>query len=253
MKAVLMGLCGLCLSSLALANPSMKPSYELGISASYEPNVVSNNSVVRTSGYINVPVNKWNFGIGLETDFSTHSPTDELENVNKISGYEQTKLNTDVSYQATDSINISLFATKSLHYNQEKFGHQQDALLYGAGLQWVDSQNFAIQANIAQMDYKEQSDGITLGDTLHTGIRFKFGLSPKAQFFIGAIHRKQKNSTQTINGSKVILDKKTSGVGALFGTEYAFDYDRKHHFNFEIQSSIGDLGGYISTGYRYEF
>lgn len=253
MKIFLISFSSLCLCPLVFANPPMKPSYEVGISASYEPNVVSNNSVIRASGHMNIPVDKLNLGIGLETDYSTHSPTDETEYVSKISGYEQTKLNADFSYQATDALNVSLFATKPLHYNEKKFGHQQDSFSYGAGVQWVDSQNFSIQANIAQTDYKEQADGISLGDTLHTGIRFKFGLSPKAQFFLGAVHRKQKASIQNINGLKVKLDKKTSGVGAVFGTEYTFDRDRKHHFNFEMQSGIADLGGYLSTGYRYVF
>lgn len=242
-----------CIPTMLLAEPVFKPSYEVGVAASYEPNVVSNHSVIRAFGRVNVPIEKASIGVGVESNYSSQSPTGVLEGMETVKGYEQTQMEANLSYQVHDSTNVSLFAVKPIHYNEKKFGKANDLVSYGGSVQWVDSQNFSIQATIAKTDYKKQEEGVSLGNVLQTGIRFKFGLSPKAQFFLGAVHRKQKASSQVINGQSVKIDKKTSGVAAILGTEYSFDRNRRHNIDFEMQTGIGDLGGYLSTGYRYAF
>lgn len=235
------------------ATPTTKPTYDIGLSASYEPSVLSNNSVIRTSGSVSKDFGKFQLSSGLEIDYSSQSPINSADEYLKVSSYKQTKLNTHVGYNISDNMNVSIFAIKPIDYNEEKFGEEPKSISYGSAVQWIDAQNFSIQASIAKTDYQQQNRNIKLGDVLHTGIKFKFGLSQNAQFFIGAVHRKQNASVQKIDNQLIELNSKTSGVGATLGTEYTFDRNRKHHFNFEMQTGIGDLAGYVSTGYRYVF
>lgn len=238
---------------LACLTTHATPSYEVGVSASYEPSVISNHSVIRTFGNVNKTFGKFQLGTGLEVDYASQSPTDNIENYPKVSGYQQTKLNTHLGYNISNQINVSTFAMKSIDYNEKVFGKERQSISYGTSVHLQDAQNFAVQATLAKTDYHHQNDGINLGDVLHAGVKFKFGLSQNAQFFIGATHRKQKASTQKINNQSIELSKESSGVGAILGTDYTFDRHRKHHFNFEMQTGIGDLAGHVSTGYRYVF
>lgn len=239
---------------LCSMNLYAKPSYDVGLSASYEPSVFSNNSVVRASANINNTIkDKIQLGFGVEADYVSQTPTDIVDNAEKVSGYQQTRMITQLGYKLSDNFHVGLYGVQTIDYNENKFGKYDKSVSYGSSIQWIDAQNFAIQANIAKTDYRQKNEDIQLGDILHTAIKFKYGLSSKAQFSIGAVHRKQNASTQKINGQTIVIDKKTSGVGATLGTEYTFDRFRKHHFNFEMQTGIGDLAGHISTGYRYVF
>lgn len=230
-----------------------KPVYEVGLTASYEPSVISNNSIVRSHANMTINQDKTQFGIGIEADYVSQSPTDSVNNHLKVSGYQQVRLNSQFSYKSADNLNISVFANAPLDYNEDKFSKQQKSIIYGSAIQWIDAQNFAIQAAVARVDYRQKGENIQIGDILNSSIKFKFGLSPKAQFFMGAVHRKQNATTQKIDGQTFEIDRKSSGIGATLGTEYILDRDKKHHFNFEIQTGIGDLAGHISTGYRYVF
>lgn len=234
-------------------NIHAKPSYEVGLSASYEPSIISNNSVIRASAGISQNFDKVQLGVGMELDYGSQSPTNTLDNYLQVSGYQQTTLNAHLGYDISDRVNVSAFVVKPIHYNEDKFGEEHKSVSYGTAIHLRDAQNFAVQATIAKTDYLQKSKDINLGDVLHTGINFKFGLSQNAQFSIGAVYRKQNSSTQKINNQLLELSQKTSGVGATLGTEYTFDRNRKHHFNFEMQTGIGDLAGHVSTGYRYVF
>lgn len=228
-------------------------TYEVGLTASYNPGIITNDSVLRSHANMTIHKDKTEFGFGIEADYITQSPIDRIDDNLKISGYQETRLNSQFAYKPANNLNITVFANAPLDYNEAKFGKQQKSIIYGSAIQWIDAQNFAIQAAVARTHYLEKGEDIQNGNILSSSIKFKFGVSPKAEFFMGAVHRKQNATTQKINGQTFEIDKKASGVGAVLGAEYTFDAYNKHHFNFEMQTGIGDLAGHISTGYRYVF
>lgn len=61
------------------ATPTTKPTYDIGLSASYEPSVLSNNSVIRTSGSVSKNFGKFQLSSGLEIDYSSQSPINSAD------------------------------------------------------------------------------------------------------------------------------------------------------------------------------
>lgn len=245
----------LLLPSVTLAQPHLKPSYELGISAAYAPDIDANQSLISTSAGINVPLgkdNQFNVSADVDINYSSQVPTGVVDNVPKVSGYKSTDLNLGVGYQVSKSVNISVFGTTPLHTNK-KFGGKRDYVAYGGGIQWQDSENFAVQAHLAKTHYKKQNNGVHVGNVVNAGIKAKLGFSQKAELYLGANYRKQKAATQTISGKTRKLNRKSSGVGAVFGVNYHLDHERRHGVKFEMQSAIGDLGGQLTMAYRYVF
>lgn len=255
-KQIIIGLVGLSSSSLIYANTDVKPNYSFSVKTSYRPTNIQNNHSVTTSLDTSIPIggnHKHRVNLGVSANYNHSEPVNNEISMQKHSGYEQTQANAGLSHQLSDSLNVSYYIGKPVHYNDKKFNNEAK-LAYGASVQWVDTQNFAISTFLGNQEYKtNRNDGIKLGDNSYAGVNFKYGFSPKAEFSLGAIYKQHKSTTQSVNGTKVVLSPKERGVGAIFGVNYAFDRKKKHQVGFDMETSIGDIGGSLSMEYRYAF
>lgn len=255
-KQLVIILLGLFSSSLIYAETDVKPSYSLSVKTSYRPTNIQNHHSVSTSLDTSVPIggnHKHRVNLGISANYNHSEPINSEIDVPKHSGYEQTQVNLGLSHQLSDSLNVSYHIGKPVHYNDKKFNNEAK-LAYGASMQWVDTQNFAISTFLGHQEYKtNRNDGIKLGNNSYAGMNFKYGFSPNAEFSLGAIYKQHKSTTQSVNGKKVVLSPKERGVGAIFGVNYAFDRKKQHQVGFDMETSIGDIGGSLSMEYRYVF
>lgn len=253
---LIIGLLGLSASSVIYAETEVKPSYSFGLETSYRPTNIQNHHGVGARLGASIPIRgnqKHRVNLGISANYNHSEPVNNEIDIPKHSGYEQTKVNIGLSHQLSDSFNVSYQIGKPVHYNDKKFNNEEK-VAYGASLQWVDTQNFAIATFLGYRENKaNRNDGIKLGNSSYAGVSFKYGFSPRAEFSLGAIYKQQKPTTQSLNGKKVVLSPKERGVGAMFGVNYAFDRKKQHQVSFDMETGIGEIGGSLSMEYRYAF
>lgn len=253
-KQLTIGLVGLFGSSCIYAEPDVKPSYSFQVETSYTPTSTQNHHSLQVGLDSSIPIGgntKHRVNLGIGANYNHSEPMNKQTGETKHSGYEETKARIGLSHQLSDSVNLSYYFSKPIHYNHDKFSHEEK-IRYGAALQWVDTQNFAIVTFLGNTEYKNNK-GIKEGDNAHVGVNFKYGFSPKAEFSMGAIYKQRKATTQSLNNKTIVLSEKERGVGAMFGVNYAFDRKRKHQVGFDMETSIGKIGGSLATEYRYAF
>lgn len=255
-QQLIIGLVGLSSSSLIYAETGVKPSYSFSVAMSYQPTPIQNHYSTGVDLKASVPIgtnSKHRVNLGIGTNFNFSEPINNKIDIPKHSGYEQTKLDIGLTHRLSDSLNVSYRISKPIHYNDKKFNNEEK-IAYDTSLQWVDTQNFAIATFLGNKEYKtNRNDGVELGDNSYVGVNFKYGFSPKAEFSLGAIYRQYKSTTKFSNGKKEVLSPKNRGVGAIFGVNYAFDRKKQHQVSFDMETSIGDIGGSLSMDYRYAF
>lgn len=245
----------LFISSYAIAQQSdtNKPSFQLGLSADYKPTIDANNFTLATTAGMNLPMGSTNLDVGLSANRLITSPIDSSNDVEKISDYEQTKLNFSISQKITPSTYLSLYTSNPIHYNEKKFGKKQKAISFGAALSWRHEEGFGISLNAGKTNYKKPTEGYSYGDAVNGGIEFDYYITPKSKLFLGANYYKQKPILLFIDGKGYKIDKKTSGAGATIGADFFVDKQNKHNIKFSLNSGIGDVDGSISTSYTYNF
>lgn len=255
-KQLTIGLLSVFGSGMIYADTEIKPSYSFSIGTHYQPTPIANQHSLSASLGTSVPIDsnsKHRLNVGVGANYSHSEPINNDVGIQKHSGYEETKANIGLSHQLSNSLNLSYNIGKPIHFNDKKFTNKEK-ISYGVNLQWVDTQNFAIQTFLGNTVYEtNRNNGIRTGDIGRAGVKFKYGFSPKAEFSLGTVYVQYKPATQMINGQSIELSKKERGVGAIFGVDYSFDRKKKHQLGFDMETSIADIGGSLSMEYRYVF